>query len=220
MGGTPRPIGPDLTVGIAEDALADGALLEGHVGESPVLLARRGADVFAIDALCTHYGGLLRDGLIVGDTVRCPWHHACFSLRSGEAVAPPAVAPVRCWRVERREGRLRVRERAPAGVPGARTALGASSAPAEPRAAGRAGAGTGGARIVIVGGGAAGFGAAEMLRREGYDGEVTIVSAEDSPPYDRPNLSKDYLAGAAPEEWVYLRTRDALGVVGVDIVEG
>ncbi|MGH8150151.1 MAG: FAD-dependent oxidoreductase, partial [Steroidobacteraceae bacterium] len=157
----------------------------GHVGESPVLLARRGGEVFAIDALCTHYGGLLRDGLIVGDTVRCPWHHACFSLRTGEALAPPAVAPVRCWRVERRASRLWVRERAPAGASGTPTAGGAG-------------------RIVVVGGGAAGFGAAEMLRREGYDGEVTIVSAEDSPPYDRPNLSKDYLAGTAPEEWMPL----------------
>ena len=60
-------------------------------------------------------------------------------------------------------------------------------------------------KIVIVGGGAAGLAAADMLRREGYDGPLTMISADDSPPCDRPNLSKDYLAGTAQEEWIPLR---------------
>ena len=63
-------------------------------------------------------------------------------------------------------------------------------------------------RIVIVGGGAAGFAAAEMLRRDGYGGEITMLSDDQAPPVDRPNLSKDYLAGSAPEEWVPLRPDD------------
>jgi NAD(P)H-nitrite reductase len=58
---------------------------------------------------------------------------------------------------------------------------------------------------VIIGAGAAGGAAAEMLRREGYDGPVTLIGADESLPYDRPNLSKDYLAGNAPEEWIPLR---------------
>jgi apoptosis-inducing factor 3 len=71
-----EPTGPDLRQGIAFDDLADGGMLTGHVGDEPVLLARRGEDVFAIGAVCTHYGAPLADGLLVGETVRCPWHHA------------------------------------------------------------------------------------------------------------------------------------------------
>ena len=59
--------------------------------------------------------------------------------------------------------------------------------------------------VLIVGGGAAGLAAAEMLRREGYGGRVTMISADESAPCDRPNLSKDYLAGKAQEDWILLR---------------
>ena len=98
--------GPDLTQGVAIDTLADGAMLAGHVGDDAVLLARRGNEFFAIGATCTHYNGPLAEGLMVGDTVRCPWHHACFSLRTGEALHAPALAPVACWthRTARRQG--------------------------------------------------------------------------------------------------------------------
>jgi apoptosis-inducing factor 3 len=181
--------GPDLKQGIPEADLADAAMLVGHVDGESVLLARQGTEVFAIGATCTHYGGPLGEGLLVGDTVRCPWHHACFSLRTGEAIAAPALAPVSCWQVERRAGRITVSQKAE--VP-------QRSAPlAKARE-----------RIVIIGGGAAGFAAAEMLRRDGFDGEITMLSADASPPYDRPNLSKDYLAGTAPEEWIPLRDND------------
>src|SRR5215469_11992626 len=183
---------PDLRNGIAAGDLTDGAMLVGQVGDEQVLLARRGSEVFAIGAACTHYGGPLGEGLLVADTVRCPWHHACFSLRTGEALAAPALATTSCWRVERRDGRIFVHEKVAAPEP---------RMPAKPQP-------TAGlpARIVIVGGGAAGFAAAEMLRREGFGGRVTIVSDDDAPPYDRPNLSKDYLAGTAPEEWIPLRS--------------
>src|SRR6185437_5525260 len=103
--------GPDLASGIPDSLLADGALLVGHVGDKPVLVARRGSEVFAVDAKCTHYGGPLGEVLMVGETVRCPWHHAFFSLRTGEAIAAPALMPVNCWRVEHTDGRYIVRER-------------------------------------------------------------------------------------------------------------
>src|SRR4030095_2923710 len=105
------PTGPDLVQGISIDALADGQMLLGHVGQEGVLLARRGNEIFAIGATCSHYGGPLAEGLLVDDTVRCPWHHACFSLRSGEALHAPALSPVARWQVEQRDGKVFVREK-------------------------------------------------------------------------------------------------------------
>ncbi len=183
-----QPQGPDLTQGVDLSTLEEGAMLLGHVQDEPVILVRHGSEVFAVGAVCTHYGGPLAEGLVVGDTVRCPWHHACFSLRSGEALRAPALAPVSCWRVEQLDGKVFVREKRESTSPPVPAAK-----PARPQS------------VVIVGGGAAGHAAAEMLRREGYAGPLTILSADESAPYDRPNLSKNFLAGSAPEEWIPLR---------------
>ena len=183
--------GPDFTQGIEAARLADGAMLLGYANGEAVLLARRGAEIFAIGAVCTHYNGPLAEGLLVDDTVRCPWHHACFSLRTGEALRAPALNPVACWKVEQADGKVFVREKA-------------KRQPAEKRAATAAMP----KAIVIIGGGAAGNAAAEMLRREGYGGSITMLSADDAAPYDRPNLSKDFLAGKAPEDWIPLRSAD------------
>ena len=184
-----KPIGPDLSQGISLDQLADGKMLVGHVGGEDVLLVRRGQDIFAVGAHCTHYHGPLVDGLVVGDTVRCPWHHACFDLRTGEALEAPALSPIACWLVELRDGKIWVSEKREQPRP-------------KPR--GKA-AGSAPEKIVIIGGGAAGFAAAEMLRREHYQGSIAMLSSDDALPYDRPNLSKDYLAGSAPFDYVPLR---------------
>jgi NADPH-dependent 2,4-dienoyl-CoA reductase/sulfur reductase-like enzyme/nitrite reductase/ring-hydroxylating ferredoxin subunit len=180
--------GPNLSLGVPLANIPDGGMLLGHVSGEGVLLARRDQELFAIGAECTHYHGPLAEGMLVGDTVRCPWHHACFSLRTGEALRAPALNPVSCWRVNQRNGAVYVAEKVEAAPQ--RTARPRRP---EPEA------------IVIIGGGAAGEAAAEMLRREGYSGPITIFSDDDAPPCDRPNLSKDYLAGNAPEEWVPLR---------------
>ncbi|HEX7120338.1 MAG TPA: FAD-dependent oxidoreductase [Longimicrobiales bacterium] len=184
----PAPSGPDLESGVALADLPEDEPFAGHVKGEPVLLVRRGAEVYAIGAVCTHYGAPLSEGLVVGDTIRCPWHHACFSLRTGEAMAAPALDPVACWSVEIRDGRVRVTDRS-------------THAPLSSR--GRQADGP--ESVVIVGAGAAGTAAAEMLRREGYAGPITMVDPDANAPYDRPNLSKDYLAGTAPEEWIPLR---------------
>src|SRR5579864_7431319 len=178
----------DLTKGVDAASIADGGLLLGQVGEDKVVLARSGDELFAIGANCTHYRGPLAKGLIVGDTVRCPWHHACFNLRTGEPLRAPALDPIACWRVEREGNRVFVREKAEAAQKPARPAA-RREAPAS---------------IVIVGGGAAGVAAAEMIRREGYGGPLTMISADSDPPVDRPNLSKDYLAGEAQDDWIPL----------------
>jgi NADPH-dependent 2,4-dienoyl-CoA reductase/sulfur reductase-like enzyme/nitrite reductase/ring-hydroxylating ferredoxin subunit len=178
----------DLQSGVAFADLTDGGMLAGQVQGEEVLLLRRGDELFAIGAHCTHYHGPLAEGLVVGDTVRCPWHHACFNLRTGEALRAPALDSIPCWRVERVGDKVFVREKVTQSVsPPAAKARGLPES------------------VVIVGGGAAGLAAAEMLRREGYGGALTMVSADDSPPCDRPNLSKDFLAGTAPEEWMPLR---------------
>jgi apoptosis-inducing factor 3 len=194
-----QPVGPDLALGISADELPDGSKLVGHVGQDAVLLVRRGADIFAVGALCPHYGGPLAEGLIVDDAVRCPWHHACFDLRTGEATRAPALSPVSTWRVERRDGKIFVREKStqPGTKPRAKRD--------EPN------------KVVIVGGGAAGFAAAEMLRRQKYEGGIVMLSSDDAPPVDRPNLSKDYLAGGAPEEWLPLRDQSFYSENAIDL---
>jgi NADPH-dependent 2,4-dienoyl-CoA reductase/sulfur reductase-like enzyme len=74
------------------------------------------------------------------------------------------------------------------------------------------------ASVVIVGGGAAGLAAADMLRRRGYGGSLTMISADDAPPCDRPNLSKDFLAGTAQEDWIPLRPPEYYTERRIDLV--
>jgi NADPH-dependent 2,4-dienoyl-CoA reductase/sulfur reductase-like enzyme/nitrite reductase/ring-hydroxylating ferredoxin subunit len=193
------PQGPDLTQGVALTDFVDGKLL-GHVGDEEVLLVHSGGEIFAISAHCTHYHGPLAEGLVTGESVRCPWHHACFDLRTGEAERAPALSPVACWKVERRDGRIVVKDKREQPKP--RGPMAKADAPQ---------------RIVIIGGGAAGFAAAEMLRRRDYRGSITMLSDDDAPPVDRPNLSKDYLAGSAPEDWLPLRPDDFYGENNIDL---
>jgi apoptosis-inducing factor 3 len=184
----------DLARGVALDSIADGDMILGHVGKDQVLLVRRGDRFFAIGAHCTHYHGPLAEGLLVGDTVRCPWHHACFSLETGEALRAPALDPLACWRVDRNSDQVFVREK-----------VRPPSSSIQPRTSdSRAHSSS----IVILGGGAAGLAAADMLRREAYDGPITLISADQDPPVDRPNLSKDYLAGEAKDDWIPLWPSD------------
>jgi NADPH-dependent 2,4-dienoyl-CoA reductase/sulfur reductase-like enzyme/nitrite reductase/ring-hydroxylating ferredoxin subunit len=192
--------GPDFAQGVALADIAEGGMILGHVAGDAVLLARRGQELFAIGAECTHYHGPLAEGILVEDTVRCPWHHACFSLRAGEALRAPALSPVPCWRVEVQNGTAYAREKVEPTGGGAQP----TRQPA-PEA------------IVIVGGGAAGEAAAEMLRRDGYSGPITMLSDDDAPPCDRPNLSKDYLTGNAPEEWIPLRPPEFYDEHGIEL---
>jgi 3-phenylpropionate/trans-cinnamate dioxygenase ferredoxin reductase subunit len=199
MSTEPAPGGPDLAAGIPIVQVPEGGMLAGHAQGKPVLLARSGGEWFAIGAVCSHYSGPLPEGVMIGDTVHCPWHHACFSLRTGEALRPPALNDVSCWRVEQRgdmvyvTGKARKPERAPSRRRGPES-------------------------VVIVGAGAAGDSAAETLRREGYEGSLTLYDPDPDAPYDRPNLSKDYLAGTASEDWLPLHPPEFYQERGISIV--
>ncbi len=191
----------DFTAGVPLEDIPDGGVLLGLVGDEAVVLARSGEEIFAVGADCTHYHGPLAEGLVVGDTIRCPWHHACFSLRTGEALRAPAFLPLPRWRVELADGKVSVREKV--------TGRERREPPAmQPESVG------------IVGGGAAGFAAAEMLRRLSYAGPITLISADFDPPCDRPNLSKDYLAGHAEEDWIPLQPPSYYEHAKIDLVLG
>jgi NADPH-dependent 2,4-dienoyl-CoA reductase/sulfur reductase-like enzyme/nitrite reductase/ring-hydroxylating ferredoxin subunit len=192
------PAGPDLAQGVAASDFSGETLL-GHVDDQDVLLVRLGPEIVAIDAYCSHYHGPLADGLVVGDSIRCPWHHACFDLRSGEATRAPALNALSVWQVEHQGERIFVRQKRE-----------------QPKSRGKGAVDSLG-KIVIVGGGAAGFAAAEMLRRMEFRGSIVMLSSDTAPPVDRPNLSKDYLAGSAPEDWLPLRPDGFYEETGIDL---
>jgi NADPH-dependent 2,4-dienoyl-CoA reductase/sulfur reductase-like enzyme/nitrite reductase/ring-hydroxylating ferredoxin subunit len=189
----------DLKSGIAIEEIADGGMLAGDVDGEAVVLVRQGKEIFAVGAECTHYHGPLAEGIVSGETIHCPWHHACFDLRTG-APAAPALNPIPVWNVEQRDGRVFVTTKRDVPPP----------APAK----------TPVASVGIVGAGPAGNAAAEMLRREGFAGSVTMIGAEETLPIDRPNLSKDYLAGSAPEEWMPLRDADFYRAQNIEVLTG
>jgi NADPH-dependent 2,4-dienoyl-CoA reductase/sulfur reductase-like enzyme len=146
-----------------------------------------GHDFFAVGARCTHHHASLLGGIVVDGSLRCPRHHACFDLKTGEALRAPAFDPLPCWAVELRDGRIFVRSKDIR--PKTRKML----ADAEPR------------RVVIVGGGAAGFAAAEMLRRMKFGGSILMLSNDACAAVDRPRLSKDFLAGDVSEDSIPLQ---------------
>lgn len=187
--------GPDFAQGVSLEDVPASGVLAGHVDGSPVLLSRVEGQLYAVDGACTHYGAPLGAGLAMDGQIRCPWHHACFSLRTGQALRAPAFSGLATWTVETAGQRVFVRARAAGDTIAAQPGVPAGSASREqaPR------------RIVIIGGGAAGYAAALRLRESGFSGSLTMLSADCDAPYDRPNLSKDYLAGTAAEDWIPLQ---------------
>ena len=148
------PSGPDLAQGVSLADLVNGKLV-GHVGDQDVLVVVSETGTFAIDAHCSHYHGPLVDGLVVDGQIRCPWHHAAFDLQTGEATRAPAFNPLSCWRVEQSDDKIFVREKRKCPL---RSVIKSQVTVPE--------------KIVIVGNGAAGFAAAEMLRRQDFQGRA------------------------------------------------
>ena len=161
--------GPDLEAGVPAELIREGRPLRGHAFGEAVLIARHGEELFAVSATCSHYGGPLAEGLQVGSELRCPWHHAAFELRTGEVKRAPAINALTCFNLEMEGETVRVTGRRAPHV-------------AVPKSGGPS-------SVVIIGAGAAGHAAAETLRNEGYGGPITLLGADESPPYDRPNIS-------------------------------
>lgn len=185
----------DLTRGVPLAAFEPSGLVAGKLGEADVLLVRTASGIHAIGAKCTHNGAALAQGRVVGETIRCPWHHACFDVRTGAATAAPAFRPLGAWAVEERGGRVFVGTRA-------------AEAQVEP--------GGSGGPVVIVGAGAAGTAAADALVRLGHRGAVTVIGREDDAPYDRTMLTKHFLSGQADDAGLLL-PMDDLRARGVDL---
>ncbi|HEU4749860.1 MAG TPA: FAD-dependent oxidoreductase [Acidimicrobiia bacterium] len=198
MGGKTKLKGPDLSKeGVAADMVGDQIPAVGHVDGKPVIVIRTASGLRAVGGRCTHYGGPLGEGLFDGERIHCPWHHAIFDMETGEAVGAPALNPIPTYQPTERGGRVYVTGPVEA-PPVVRTPV---SSPES---------------VVIVGAGAAGACAAETLRRFGYANPITLIGNE--APVDRPNLSKDYLAGTAPEEWMPLRSGDFYQEHDIDLM--
>jgi len=190
--------GRDFATGVKFDDLPESAPFLGHFEGESVILVRQGEQIFATGAVCTHYSGPLAEGLVVGETIRCPWHHARFDLRTGQVEGAPALSPVSCFNVRLQDGLVVIDGKKAPSVPPA--------CPLNPSS------------VVIIGAGAAGAACADMLRAKGYRGPVTLAGDEEPGPVDRPNLSKDYLAGNAAEDWIPLRTREYYESIKVDLI--
>jgi NADPH-dependent 2,4-dienoyl-CoA reductase/sulfur reductase-like enzyme/nitrite reductase/ring-hydroxylating ferredoxin subunit len=185
----------------------DGGLKEVKVGETPVLLARVAGNCYALAAHCTHYGAPLAEGYLSGDRIVCPWHHACFNARNGNLEEPPALDSLAAFpiRIEGEEIFVDLpAETADRRMPEMAT----GDASSDDRT------------FAIVGGGAAGYTAAQTLREVAFKGRIVMVTPENRPPYDRPNLSKDYLQGTAEVEWMPLRQEDFYEQHEIEVLSG
>ena len=179
------------------EEVPDGGILAGVVGEDHVFVWRTGNRLKAYSADCPHLGGPLNKGIVVGATIRCPWHHACFDFETEEATAAPAFDALLEYPVTIDDNRF-------------------SAKPASAQIFRRIGRhevslGT----MAIVGGGAAGFAAADAIRKIGWRGGVTIFSDEAEQPHDRTLLTKDYLEGAFGDDRLPI-ARHSLVDLGVD----
>ena len=202
MSEPPKASGPELSAGIEVSQIPDGGMLTAQVQGEPVVAVRRGEEVFVLAATCGHYGGPLRDGVFLGTELHCPWHHARFDVRTGECVNPPSPRGISTWAVVREGSKVRT---------GARR---------EPTAA-RVAIKNTPSSVLIVGAGAAGDACSEQLRRRGYAGPITLVAKDrEGWPVDRPNLSKDVLAGTAPEDWLPIRGGEFYQEHRIELVDG
>jgi uncharacterized membrane protein/nitrite reductase/ring-hydroxylating ferredoxin subunit len=88
--------------------LGDGQMMLAIVKGQRVVVARCSDGIFAFSDACTHRGGPLSDGALVGCAVQCPWHGSQFDLHSGRVVAGPAQQKILTYHVDIRAGEVYV----------------------------------------------------------------------------------------------------------------
>lgn len=187
--------------------LKDGETKRVSIEKTKVLLSRINGEFYAVGAFCPHYGAPLDLGVLSGERIVCPWHHACFNAKTGDLLEPPARDSLPCYEIKIDGDNLIVR------VP-------EETADRKlPRMVKRDSSGDD-RTFVIVGAGAAGNAAAQALREDRFKGRIVMITYENRLPYDRPNLSKDYLQGKANEDWMLLRTEDFYNEYDIQLIRG
>ena len=183
-----------------ESDLAEGSPRLVKAGEDDVLVVRVGGRVFAVGNKCPHYECPLNEGVLLGSVVVCRCHDARLDVTTGKVISPPALNDLPVYPVRVENGDVLV---GPAEKP-----LFPKAEGADPRT------------FLIVGGGAAGNAAAETLRREGFAGRIVMVTPEGDLPYDRPNLSKEFMSGEAKPEWMPLRSARFYETNKIEVIAG
>jgi len=171
-----------------------------------IVLAKIDGEFYAVYGKCTHYGAPLGDGALNGNRLVCPWHHACFDMKTGKHLEAPGIDGLPTYEVtvDGESVYIQLPEEQSDRI----TNEMSSRKDTNPMS------------FVVIGGGAAGAYAVEGMREAGYTGEIIMISKEKEVPYDRPNCSKEYLSGEAPEEWMPLRGADFYKKHDIQLMQG
>jgi NADPH-dependent 2,4-dienoyl-CoA reductase/sulfur reductase-like enzyme/nitrite reductase/ring-hydroxylating ferredoxin subunit len=168
-------------------------------GDELILVTKTQKGLCVCGGECPHYGAPLHEGSLEGTTLTCPWHNARFDVESGKVLDPPALDDLETYRVEGDE----------------ELSVTGKTEPRIPRPGSLSEK-----RFVLVGAGASANAAAEMLRREGFDGHITLITSEKDKPYDRTIISKGLISGAMPEKLLRLRGDKFYKELKIDIQTG
>jgi len=185
--------------------ISDGDMKSYEVDGQKILIVRKDGRFYAFGGLCPHYGAELADGVLSDDRIVCPWHHAAYALTTGQVLEPPALdsLPPYELRIDGDDVIVSLPDEAPQSrvLP-----MATYDAAKDPRT------------FVIVGAGAAGNAAAQTLREDGFEGRIVMITHEQHAPYDRPQLSKEYLEGSSQADALPLRPEEFYRDHGIEIM--
>ncbi|XP_037328193.2 apoptosis inducing factor mitochondria associated 4 isoform X1 [Pungitius pungitius] len=158
--------------------LRDGQMKEVTVGDQKVLLVRTRGQYSAVGSQCSHYNAPLVKGVLVGDRVRCPFHGACFNVRTGDIEEYPGLDCLPSYKVKVEDGKVYVSIHKNSLKLTKRVKEMCTRVPDIKHT------------TLLIGGGPASLVCAETLRQNCYQGRIVIVTKDSLPPFDKPKLSK------------------------------